>query len=124
MSGLVDEWINKAEGDFATAQRESRVRRHPNHDAVCFHAQQCIEKYLKAVLQSHGIPFQKVHDLEILLQSCLDQYPLWLSMENDVQLLTQYAIHVRYPGEMAGKIEAQAAIDAMRRCRDEIRSVL
>ena len=44
------EWIEKAEGDYRTALRERRVRRRPNHDAVCFHAQQCIEKYLKALL--------------------------------------------------------------------------
>lgn len=67
MNGLVDEWISKAEGDQATALREYRVRRFPNYDAACFHAQQCVEKYLKAVLQKEGIPFNKIHDLEILL---------------------------------------------------------
>jgi len=51
MKVVVREWVGKAEGDFATAVRESRARKHPNPDAVCFHAQQCIEKYLKGVLQ-------------------------------------------------------------------------
>ena len=46
MKPATQEWIEKAEGDYRTALRERRVRRHPNHDAVCFHAQQCIEKYL------------------------------------------------------------------------------
>ncbi len=51
MKLLTREWIDKAEGDFATASREIRVRKSPNYDAVCFHAQQCAEKYLKALLQ-------------------------------------------------------------------------
>ena len=42
------EWIQKAEGDRGTARREFAVEDTPNYDAVCFHAQQCAEKYLKA----------------------------------------------------------------------------
>ena len=29
-------WINKAEGDFVTAERELQVQNMPNYDAVCF----------------------------------------------------------------------------------------
>lgn len=50
MKPLTREWVEKTEGDFLTAARESRVRKSPNYDAVCFHAQQCAEKYLKARL--------------------------------------------------------------------------
>ena len=39
MNPLTVEWINKAEGDFRTTQREYRARKWPNYDAVCFHAQ-------------------------------------------------------------------------------------
>jgi HEPN domain-containing protein len=55
MNPITNEWIDKAEGDFATAQRELQVVNDANYDAVCFHAQQCIEKYLKARLQEAGI---------------------------------------------------------------------
>ena len=123
MNELVDEWISKAEGDQATALREYRARKFPNYDAACFHAQQCVEKYLKAVLQKQGIPFRKIHDLAVLLQSCLGCYPLWQAMQDDADLLTQYAIHFRYPGESADKAEAKQAIDAMKRFRNEIRLV-
>lgn len=51
MKPTTAEWATKAEGDFATAGRELRARKTPNYDAVCFHGQQCAEKYLKAVLQ-------------------------------------------------------------------------
>ncbi len=50
MNPLTVEWINKAEADLLTARREYRARKKPNFDAVCFHAQQAVEKYLKAVL--------------------------------------------------------------------------
>ena len=63
MTPLTREWVDKAEGDFHTATREARVRKAPNHDAVCFHAQQCAEKYLKALLQEANIPFGKTHNL-------------------------------------------------------------
>ncbi len=54
MKPLTREWVDKAEGDRSTAQRELRVRKSPNFDAVCFHAQQCAEKYLKALLQERA----------------------------------------------------------------------
>ncbi len=75
MKPITTEWIAKAEGDFATAQRELGATDHPNYDAVCFHAQQCAEKYLKAFLQEANIPFPKTHDLADLLASALSIEP-------------------------------------------------
>jgi HEPN domain-containing protein len=40
MKPITAEWIGKAEGDFATVEREARARKNPNYDGVCFHAQQ------------------------------------------------------------------------------------
>lgn len=48
MKPLTAEWVAKAEGDLASANRELRARTHRNYDAACFHAQQCAETYLKA----------------------------------------------------------------------------
>ncbi|MEG3864862.1 MULTISPECIES: HEPN domain-containing protein [unclassified Microcoleus] len=50
MNPLTVEWVDKAEGDFTTALRELRARKSPNYDAACFHAQQCVEKYLMLLL--------------------------------------------------------------------------
>ncbi|MGF1515260.1 MAG: HEPN domain-containing protein [Elainellaceae cyanobacterium] len=69
MKPITREWGNKAEADFATAQREAQVTELPNYDAVCFHSQQCIEKYLKACLQEANIAFGKTHDLVALLEA-------------------------------------------------------
>jgi HEPN domain-containing protein len=47
-------------------ERESRARKNPNYDALCFHAQQRAEKYPKARLSEAEIAFGKVHDLVAL----------------------------------------------------------
>jgi HEPN domain-containing protein len=50
MRPLTAEWVAKAEEDFDLAKRERAVSPKPAFDAICFHAQQAAEKYLKAVL--------------------------------------------------------------------------
>ena len=76
MNPVAEEWIVKAEGDYASALREFRARKNPNYDSACFHAQQCVEKYLKGIMQGRNIPFGKTHDLCLLLAPCLVMYPL------------------------------------------------
>lgn len=115
MNPITHEWIEKAEGDFATAERESNVTSNANYDAVCFHAQQCVEKYLKAVLQESSIVFSKTHDLATLLKLALPLEPAWVSLESDMNALTIFAVAYRYPGESADATEAQ---DAMSKCRN------
>jgi HEPN domain-containing protein len=74
MKPLTKEWIKKAEKDFRVAKREINAEP-PSLNAVCFHAQQCVEKYLKAVLQENEVVFQKIHDLEVLLHQSLSFIP-------------------------------------------------
>ena len=124
MNVVVAEWVEKAEGDFTTAMREWRARKNRNHDAVCFHAQQCIEKYLKAFLQRHRIPFAKTHDLVILLKACLHERPLWEPWLSEMDVLTRYAVLFRYPGESATREDAVLAARLMRQFRTELRSAL
>ena len=59
MMPITHEWVNKAEGDFAMMEREGRARKRPNYDGICFHAQQCAEKYLNSRLRSEASPFAK-----------------------------------------------------------------
>jgi len=63
MKRLTRQWVAKAEGDFQIVQRELRARKHPSLDGACFHAQQRVEKYLKARLQEENIAFARTHDL-------------------------------------------------------------
>lgn len=51
MKKIAREWFDKAMADAKTAEREGQVQQDPNWDAVCFHAQQAVEKALKALMQ-------------------------------------------------------------------------
>lgn len=114
MKPITQEWIEKAEGDWATLTREFRARKNPNHDAVCFHAQQCAEKYLKAYLQEAGISFAKTHNLEKLLDDLMPIEPSWNFFRNEAIILTSFAVEFRYPGVKSTKSDAK---DAVRHCR-------
>jgi HEPN domain-containing protein len=120
MKPITAEWVGKAEGDWNSAQREIRARKKTNHDAACFHAQQCVEKYLKAWLQERGIAFGKIHDLTKLLSLALPAQPAWVALRADLMMLTDFAVEYRYPGNSATRTEAQ---DAVKRCR-KVRSVI
>ena len=121
MKPMTREWIDKAEGDWATLTREFRVRKNPNYDAVCFHAQQCVEKYLKARLQEASVPFKKIHDLKILLSDILPIEPTWINLQNSADALTIYAVKFRYPGSSSNKSEAREAVKHCRTIRNTVR---
>lgn len=95
MNPLTLEWAQKAEGDYTAVQclAQASVLL---HDAVCFHAQQCIEKYLKAWLQEANIAFRRTHDLEELLDLILPSMAVWAIWKTDFLVLTTHAVEFRY----------------------------
>lgn len=114
MKRLTHEWIDKAEGDFHLLEREIRARKNPNYDAVCFHAEQCAEKYLKGRLIEAGIAFPKTHDLVLLLDLTLSVEPLWEISRDDLSFLSGFGVEFRYPGESS---DLDMAKKALKRCR-------
>ena len=115
------EWIHKAEGDYATALREFDPPGIPNYDAVCFHAQQCAEKYLKARLTEADQSFPRTHDLEALLNWILPLEPDWENLRDALQGLTSIGIEVRYPGTEADIEDARQALETVSRVRNVVR---
>lgn len=111
MQLLTTEWIQKAEGDLATAHRELRARKNPNYDAVCFHAQQCAEKYLKALLQEQQIPFGKTHNLSLLLDLMITRFLHLELLRPSLAILNAFAVEYRYPGESADKEVARQSLN-------------
>jgi len=124
MNPAVAEWVSKAEGDFVTAGRELRARKSPNFDAVCFHTQQCAEKYLKAVLQENGKRIPKIHFLLELLAMILKFDGSYEFLKADLEVLEDYSVRFRYPGDFAEKTEAQSAYAAAGTARKFIRQKL
>lgn len=124
MKPMTAEWVAKAEGDFAMMERECQVQEDPNYDGICFHAQQCAEKYLKARLCEADISFSKIHDLVALLEQALGIEPGWETFREDLAYLSDFSVTFRYPGESADR---ESALDAQRRCRvfrDAVRNAL
>jgi HEPN domain-containing protein len=124
MNPLTQEWVSKAEGDFASAGRELRARKDPNYDSACFHAQQCTEKYLKAKLTEASVTFRRSHDLIMLLNLLLPIEPSWQSLLPQLSVLTIFAVDFRYPGMTADKALAKQAYIACQEVRQIVRSSL
>ncbi len=85
----------KAEGD-AKAVRRLASDPEIDDETVGFHAQQAIEKWLKAVMALHGLEEVRTHDLGRLLE-LLGDASVELPPDADrVDELTIYAVPMRY----------------------------
>ncbi len=102
-------WVARAEEDYAIATASLRRKQVWTYGA-CFHAQQCAEKYLKAILVSHGNSFPKVHDLLALSTLCEEAGVLTGFDPGQLDLLSAYAVRIRYPGDDPSPDEAQQAV--------------
>jgi HEPN domain-containing protein len=121
MRELTKEWVAKAEGDLRVARREVRVKRGANFDAVCFHSQQCVEKYMKALLQEREQTVPRVHDLNQLLEFCLPVEPGLETFRPLLKELTIYAVECQYPGESANQEDARSALKGAEHLRAYLR---
>ena len=124
MNGTVREWIDKGEADFATAQREIAVQDNPNWDAVCFHAQQCIEKLMKAAVIHLGAVPPKTHDLVNLREILTDLHPSWSWSVEELRFLSRAAVAFRYPGESADRQDAAESFRLAGRVREALLQLL
>lgn len=124
MKPLTREWVEKGEGDRSTARRELRVRKSPNFDAVCFHAQQCAEKYLKALLQERGAAIPRTHNLEALAKPLLAANPALAALAASLRTLGAYAVETRYPGRSSDRAMAREALAHCETVRAAVRQIL
>jgi HEPN domain-containing protein len=109
-------------GDWNAANQLNRVRKNPTYDGVCFHCQQCVEKYIKARLEEAGITFARTHDLLILRQLVLQAEPAWQGLQASLISLNPFAIGYRYPGLTATKDDARTALKDCKEARRVIRA--
>ena len=123
-SSEVADWINKAEEDYNAALALMRQRARPLPNLVCFHAQQCAEKYLKAALIFHRRSFPKTHDLIVLYELCQPVVPGLGTILEAISVLSPYGVDVRYPGTASTIEEAKEATEAMKVVRKFLRKHL
>ncbi len=115
---VVKQWIDKAEKDLLTAEREITFD-DPITESVCFHCQQAVEKFLKAYLVAQQKPFSKTHNISHLLELCstIDKSFSDLEKADD---LTDYAVQVRYPDTWfePNVMDAKQAIEMAKQVKD------
>jgi HEPN domain-containing protein len=119
---LVARWLTKAEDDWRLCHRLA-TDSEPYAEATAFHAQQAVEKYLKAFLTWLQLEFPKTHDIKRLLKLAQARDPSLAEELSNAADLTAYAVEYRYPGEYP-PVTADEAADAVAmadRVRDQIR---
>lgn len=74
-----------------------------------FHAQQAVEKALKAVMCLRELEYRRTHDLEELAAQLTDAGHPPSVAEVDLRLLTPYAVEYRYDDEAPELLTAEQA---------------
>ena len=99
------EWLERARADLDACDALIAVGLPPE---ALFHAQQCAEKAIKAVLTWHQVSFKKTHDLDELKQMCLPLAQDAAAHLAGIERLSQYAWRFRYPGAPYSPDRAEA----------------
>ena len=107
-------WIKKAESDLITAEACLKIRPNPPVDTICFHAQQCAEKYLKSFLAYKGVSFEKTHDLSDLILLAAKTDESFKELDEIGERLTPYAVEARYPSLLDEELTLKQAKEALR----------
>lgn len=96
--GSAEDWLRHAKSDLAVASQS----RTPDVllETLCFHAQQAVEKSIKAVLLYNGIKFPYTHDIARLITILVDAGIPWPKALDEASRLTGYAVETRYPGSV------------------------
>jgi len=94
MKEISREWLRKAQDDLDVIE-EIKNKKHLTN-MVAFHAQQAIEKSLKAIIDEFNLGFVKIHQIERLLEIVKEH--LEANIDNEiVQMLDSLYVESRYP---------------------------
>ncbi|WP_423224700.1 HEPN domain-containing protein [Candidatus Amarolinea aalborgensis] len=112
MKPITDEWLTRAAEDLSASQ--VLLFRPDLTNAVTFHAQQAVEKALKAVIEELDLGFVKTHSLTRLYELVRPHYAVIGDLDMLDRLDAVY-IDARYPGDMGllptGKPTSDEAIE-------------
>ena len=101
----VAEWLRHARSDLAVASQA--VAPDILFETLCFHAQQAVEKSIKAVLLQKGVVFPYTHDIARLITLVNTAGIPWQEALNPSADLTEYAVETRYPRETNSVTETE-----------------
>lgn len=86
-------------------------------EVVGFHAQQAVEKCLKAVLARHCVEQRKTHDLQLLIDLLLQNKIASPPLREGIDALGPFAVELRYDfiaSEPLDRRQARAVVEAVR----------
>lgn len=89
------EWLNRARSDLTLARAE---RPGIYLEDLCFHAQQAVEKAVKALLIERQVDFPYSHDIAQLLTLLENAGQPFPEPVRQAERLTRFAVFTRYPG--------------------------
>jgi HEPN domain-containing protein len=123
MNATRDPWLTFARDDLRMAEL---ALSDGIFNQVCFHAQQCVEKSIKAYLDRLGQTPPRTHRMADLLR--LLPPNLLSGLRSDLLLLDRFYIPTRYPDALPGMLplgapdqaDAQEAIDLARSALSQI----
>lgn len=114
-------WLARARNDLEAATFEETARP-PFTADIAFHAQQAVEKSMKAFLTWLGQPFRKTHSLEELGEQCLALDPGLRELVDLAVPLTEFAWKFRYPGDAEDPVPDEAG-EALRVAREVYQAI-
>jgi HEPN domain-containing protein len=116
-------WAMKGDSDLLTTRH--LLNANGPFDTACFHAQQAVEKYLKALLAMAGQTIPLSHNLEEIDRRCAAAVPAWATPAVDLAQLTVYAVQSRYDFSFwPARATAEEARDAAELVRAAVISLL
>lgn len=118
---LARAWLVKAAHDLETGARA--LADPPMPDTACFHAQQAVEKALKAVLVVRETEPPRTHLLAVLLERCGPIDERLSALGEQLDWLTAFAIEARYP-DVEGEPSVEQAREALSTARRAFEIIL
>jgi HEPN domain-containing protein len=114
----VKEWFEIAHEDLESAK--FLTKKYPTPlEIICYHCSQSAEKYLKGYLASLDIIAPKTHNLNVLLELCLDKDEAFQKIRKECEILTRFATDIRYPNKLnIIETDAKYAIKFAEKIRD------
>jgi HEPN domain-containing protein len=120
----IHNWIFRAREDISVIENLEKSGIEYYSSTICFHAQQAVEKYLKAFLIYHDVDFPRTHDVDFLLLMCQKEDKD--NFQFDFKSLTEFGVSVRYPDDfyIPGVSETKEYIQISKDVRDLVEKLL
>jgi HEPN domain-containing protein len=125
MNSNYNNWFKKEENDLQNVIINLNVPEFPA-DTVCYHCQQAAEKYFKGYLSFCNFEIEKTHNLNFLLQQCIDINSTFNQITEITSVLNLYGPSIRYPDfiEEPSQDDAREAYDYALKVKEFVLSVL